>query len=149
MMPRDNKLWQVINLFGVVVAYSWFRLDPFIPCFGCERDLRGLGRSIPSMFPMRGYHIRDVFASTYNITIHDTSINIYSYIKYMELEMFGGNCYFIKQTAKNFLKLLKQVIRSQYIWYYEYQMIIYYKFSVCKIARNWRWIGRKMETCYG
>ena len=92
-MVWDKKLYILTNSFGVVVAYCSLRLDPFIPCFGCERDLRWLGRSIPSMFPMRGYHIRDVFASTYNITIHDTSIHIYNYIKYMELEMFGGNCY--------------------------------------------------------
>ena len=92
-MLKDNKLLTFINSFGVLVAHSWFRLDPFIPCFDCERDHPGLGRSISSMFPVRGYNIRDVFASTYNNTIHDASIHIYRHIKYMELEKFGGNCY--------------------------------------------------------
>ena len=78
----------------MVVTYSWLRLDPFIPCFGCERD-RGLGRSISSMLPVWGCKRRDLLASTNDIKIHDTSIHIYSYIKLIKLETFGGNCYFI------------------------------------------------------
>ena len=63
------------------------------------------------MFPMRGYNIRDVFTSTYNITIHDTSIHNYSYIKYMELEMFGGNCYLYNTRTINIsLRLVKKEV---------------------------------------